>query len=217
MAVYSNDRYSIIISDYQNKRLFWKEITAKNYSDMNQMRGREIVGLFSALLIPVRTNNWQNLAQDALFPTICNHAIKINFLVTKILAVLGALFLDVLTLPIRLCTCIPRIIYNNSLETLSVKIYLKEQLTVDEKILENDFIKVQLTKIVMQDKSGANLEGEDVTLVKNEKTSLSFLTSEYFINLIEVPEVAQPYKSGIYSNDGLTDSELAEIMTDSGF
>lgn len=71
----------------------------------------KVVSLLPALLIPVRTNTWKNFSKDFFFPTTTHHATRIKGVVKSILAVLGALLLDIFTLPIRLFTALPRHLY----------------------------------------------------------------------------------------------------------
>lgn len=65
----------------------------------------------SPLLVPLRTNRLKNLMEDLFFPTIVHHAMKVQEIGAKILAIVATFFVDLFTLPIRLVTCIPRIIY----------------------------------------------------------------------------------------------------------
>lgn len=71
----------------------------------------KVVNLLPALLIPVRTNAWKNFSQDFFFPTTVHHATRIKGVVRQIFAILGALLLDIFTLPIRLFTALPRHLY----------------------------------------------------------------------------------------------------------
>lgn len=68
---------------------------------------------FSALLYPVRTNNFKNFALDLFLPATMQAALRIENVVLKVFAILAGVALDVLTLPIRLITALPRAIYNH--------------------------------------------------------------------------------------------------------
>lgn len=61
----------------------------------------------------------------------------------KIFAILGALILDAITFPVRLLTCIPRVISNARQEQNPLKTYLVNE-GVDPKLLESDHVRVRL-------------------------------------------------------------------------
>jgi hypothetical protein len=62
------------------------------------------------LVVPIRTDQ----ASDLFFPTLMNLVIKTKFLAESCFAIIGAIFLDLATLPLRLITFLPRLVYNAS-------------------------------------------------------------------------------------------------------
>lgn len=84
------------------------------------------VPFYIGCLIPIRTNNWSNFSQDFFYPTTHIVAVsKSDTLGRKIIIYLGAIFLDLITFPIRLVTCIPRAFYNAYYES-TLSCYLKK-------------------------------------------------------------------------------------------
>lgn len=69
-----------------------------------------MAGVVKAVLLPIRTNTIGNIAKDLFLPLVC--AIKVQEIGFRIFLSLLLLPLDVLTLPIRLVTLIPRAIMN---------------------------------------------------------------------------------------------------------
>lgn len=136
--------YSIEISNLKNNTLWKKQLTAEEFPSIkSHIRGFVAIAIFPATLKPVRTNNFHNFATDLFLPTLINHAIDVQHTVGKIFAILGALILDILTFPIRLLTCIPRVISNAHQEQNPLKKYLVNE-KVDPKLLESDHVRVRL-------------------------------------------------------------------------
>lgn len=72
---------------------------------------KNMAGFFKQLMLPIRTDR----ASDLFLPTLMNAAMKSQSVAANCLAVIGFIFLDLMTLPIRLITFLPRLIYNASL------------------------------------------------------------------------------------------------------
>ncbi|CDR34920.1 hypothetical protein [Criblamydia sequanensis] len=127
------------------------------------------VSLLPAALIPVRTNNLSNFNKDLFLPTTLNHGVKANGSFKKVIAVAGAILLDLLTLPIRLITSVPRALFNahnqNPLRTHLIKTKCAEAL------FQADTINVVFTELRYLRHSGKTLEEK---IIQN-------------INLIEIP------------------------------
>lgn len=71
-------------------------------------KSRGIVGMLPAMLYPVRTNTWTNLAKDFFLPTLVNQALRVKSVALRRIAVIVAGIFDLITLPIRIVTVIPR-------------------------------------------------------------------------------------------------------------
>lgn len=78
---------------------------------------------FSAQFIPVRTHNLKDFCKDFFFPSVTLSAVKIDSYFMRLLEVI----VDLFTLPIRILTAVPRVIYNalNPKEKDPLYLYLK--------------------------------------------------------------------------------------------
>jgi hypothetical protein len=97
---------------------------------------------------------------------------------------LGALILDTLTFPIRLLTCIPRVISNAGQEQNPLKKYLLAE-GVDPKLLESNHVKVRLEWEKTSQFPTSYWTTKDG--VQHSKHSQEKHWSEQNVNFIEVP------------------------------
>lgn len=137
--------YSITVSHVE-KNIMWScSLTQREYLEVRacSRRARRAIGMIPAMFIPIRTHNWIGFVKDFFLPTTINHAIKVQHVTERVFAILAALFLDVITVPIRLVTCIPRVICNPKKEEHPLYKYLTAQ-CVDKQLLESDYVKVCL-------------------------------------------------------------------------
>lgn len=89
------------------------------------------VSLLPATLVPVRTNNLSNFSKDFFLPTTLNHAVNTQGTFKKVIAVAGAILLDLLTLPIRLLTSAPRALCNAVFQNPLRQILIEERFSKD--------------------------------------------------------------------------------------
>lgn len=133
----------IEVTSLSNNLSWQKQVTneelelVRSYCD-----GRETVDLMSATFQTVRTNNLNNFAKDFFLPTLVNRALKVQNVVVKIFAIIGAFILDVVTFPIRLLRCLPRVVENSSQEEHPLRQYLRAN-NVDPRLFEADYIKIK--------------------------------------------------------------------------
>lgn len=134
----------IQVSNLENNIVWQKQLSDKEYNRVSGCtRSEYTVAVIPATLKPVRTNNLKNFSKDFFLPTTINHAIKAHHIAGKFFAILAALALDGITLPIRFLTCIPRIRSNAGKEEHPLHKYLINQ-HVDKKLLESDHVRVKL-------------------------------------------------------------------------
>lgn len=102
------------------------------YNDQQEYRkvdsyckNKNIAEPWKALIFPIRTNSFSNFAKDFFLPNVVDTAKKTINIVAKIFLVLISLAFDLVTFPIRLLTCIPRIIVNAKAPEHPLKAYLK--------------------------------------------------------------------------------------------
>lgn len=134
----------IRVSNLENNTVWQKQLSDKEYHPVSGFtRSEHTIAIIPATLKPVRTNNLKNFSKDFFLPTTINHAIKAHHIACKFFAILPALALDGITLPIRFLTCVPRIWSNAGKEVHPLKKYLINE-SVDKKLLESDHVRVRL-------------------------------------------------------------------------
>lgn len=172
----------------ENNMAWQKEITDNEFNILRSSKRSKVIPVIPATLMPVRTNNLKNFAKDFFLPTLFNHAIKVEQVGRKIFAILASLIWDMLTFPIRLLTCIPRVIVNiNSASSLNnVKQYLIQQ-NVDKKLLASDHVKMRF-------------EWDFYSQIQERTVHCHY---ECFVNFIELP---------IYKNHNLYSQEVGQIV-----
>jgi hypothetical protein len=95
------------------------ELLIKNFNSAEEFQAvmdlcdnKRRIGLLESLIVPIRTDNLNNFCKDLFLPGLFNEALKTEDVALKIfLCILMPIF-DIITLPIRLITVIPRYIYN---------------------------------------------------------------------------------------------------------
>lgn len=110
------------------------------------MTSRDSYRFVLASLTPIRTNTWKNLWTDTLLPNTLNHAIEVNNVALRVLAIGCALVADIVTLPIRLVTLYPRIRINNAQPEHPLLAHLKT-LPIDRKLIDTEFVWVNWVMI----------------------------------------------------------------------
>lgn len=134
----------ISVTNSNNGTTWTKQLTDDEYQNTHDYsKSKNTVSLLAGTIKPVRTNSLSNFATDFFLPTTINHANKVQNIVVKIFALLASLVLDILTLPIRLLTFLPRIYFNSKQEETSLHKYLKEQ-GVDSTLVNSDYVNVKL-------------------------------------------------------------------------
>ncbi len=132
------------VTNPQNNLSWEKQLSNEELAQVRDIaKGQPTINIFPATLKPVRTDNWENFSKDFFLPTLVNHAIKVQHAVGKIFAILGALILDLITFPIRLITCIPRVLNNSKKSENPLYQYLQAN-GVDRNISESDHVTVKL-------------------------------------------------------------------------
>ena len=94
-------------------------------------------------LYVVRTDTAHHFCKDFFFPCV-ERALKVHNYIEKIFAVIGAVIFDLLTIPIRCITLLPRLLINwmNSKEKHPLHKYLVEQ-NADPRILNCNHVYMQ--------------------------------------------------------------------------
>jgi|GEM_PF-2755525 len=90
----------------------------------------------------VRTNTLGNFAKDFFLPTLINYLHRVEGVATIAIATITALFFDILTLPIRGITLIPRILTNANRPENKFHTWLKENRAPDA-VLQAEAVRVK--------------------------------------------------------------------------
>jgi hypothetical protein len=190
--------YIKVIPEYQSN----VTLLQKSYSDKAQWNtdlqlcySKPRIGCFKAMFIPVRTDSLKNLCKDMFLPSFIYVALKSNGLASKIFLGIITLALDIITLPIRLVTVIPRAIYNAAHPKQAYPFY---QYLINNGVAPNDLnvghVYVEVIKIdAINNKY--NLSSEGTTL-----------------NFMELPETISPtVRVPSHQQWGLTEDEMLKI------
>lgn len=78
----------------------------------NLLNNKRRISWLESLIIPVRTDNFSNFCKDFFLPGLFNNALKTKKVALRIFLCIMMPIYDLITLPIRLITVIPRYIYN---------------------------------------------------------------------------------------------------------
>jgi hypothetical protein len=134
----------IHVSNVENGASWLREIHRDQLQNIEQkMISAKVVGVFPALLRPVRSDSAKNFAKDFFLPTTLNYGLKIRSMAVRVFAVIGAFVFDLLTLPIRLLTCIPTVLTNSAPDKHPLYQYLKAQ-NVDRQLLKSGHVQVRI-------------------------------------------------------------------------
>ncbi len=191
--------FCIKVSNLDNNSAWEKQLTSKEFLQVKgYVQGKSTVAIIPATFKPVRTNNLKNFSKDFFLPTTFNHAIKVQHTVGKVFAILASLVLDVLTFPIRLLTCIPRVISNSRQTQNLLHTYLIAE-GVDKKLLESDHVRVRLEWEKISQFPTSHWTTKDG--VQHSSHSKEKHWSEENVNFIEVPT----YEDSDHWDSGMND------------
>jgi hypothetical protein len=127
--------------------LWGKQLRLEDFTQLKSMceesSASEAPCLFGALA-PVRSNNWENFSYDCLLPATMNYAFNIEDCSLKIIGMIGAIFFDLATSPIRLLTCLPSIWINSRQQEHPIYKLFTEDYNVDKAIFASGRIRVAL-------------------------------------------------------------------------
>jgi hypothetical protein len=186
------------VTNPQNNLSWEKQLSNEELAQVQQhCKGQPAINIFAATLKPVRTDNWENFSKDFFLPTLKNHALKVQHAVGKIFAILSALILDLITFPIRLITCIPRVITNSKKDEHPLYRYLQTN-AVDPRISESDHV---LVKFGWEGRSQliAEFRNEDGTVTRTPDRSQFWQKKP--VNFVELPtyEGSDVFSRGSFS------------------
>ena len=140
----------IRVEDLYNKTIFFEE--DKTFASHEAIKdfGKSNYGLASnrlALVVPIRTNNIKNFASDLLFPTLAIFSAKKVHVIAKAIMTVIVTVIDLISLPVRLVTAIPRSIYNHvTYKEPKLYTFLKGEPGINPKtLLKCDCVSLRIT------------------------------------------------------------------------
>lgn len=110
----------IKLFDQDNKKVWEKEIDKTEYKHLRTITNPDLTNTSAGtqFLIPVRTHSAKNLAVDLFSPMfvgqLCYRGYPRDLSCAKHLEVIPLVLLELVTLPVRLATLFPRVIYNEA-------------------------------------------------------------------------------------------------------
>ena len=173
----------ITITNTENSYSWTTHPTGEEFQKFEGLTsGRKTISIPCSLLFPVRTNSPLNFAKDFFLPTVVNQVLRIESVAWRILALFGALLIDALTFPVRLVTCIPRVIRNANTKEHPLKSYLIAE-GIDKKILKSDHVSVKASQFFY--KPSVAMADENGNMLKMRQR-VNFVV-ETQVNFIEMP------------------------------
>lgn len=139
------------------------------------------VSWIESLFIPVRTDSFGNLCKDLFLPGVFNSALKTKEVFGRIIDCMEMFAFDIITLPFRLITVIPRALYN--------AYYAKESHPFYRYLVENNVSK-------------EDLSGPSVYIYKTRlgiycteagKQKKGWLQNKHLLRFIELPKQPEDY------------------------
>jgi hypothetical protein len=135
---------SIKITNPDNKAVWEKQVTEQEYHKVRTTcLSNRVAGIIWSSVFPIRTNNWSNFSKDFFIPNVVHYATKTDAVFRKVVEHIVFFFVDLMTLPIRALTCIPRILYNSLQPDCPLVVYLKKE-GVDRRLLQTDCLQVDM-------------------------------------------------------------------------
>jgi hypothetical protein len=152
------------------------------YRDVKEMctSGRA-VDLPYILLFPVRTNSLSNFAEDFFFPMLYHGSSKVDSCVQRYIENIITFLIDLVTLPIRIVTCIPRALYNAQQKEHRFLTYLKKN-SVPEQLVSTDHVSVEL-----KGDFGKNSQFKEESLFCSEKRTVLSQSGELTVYFVTMP------------------------------
>jgi hypothetical protein len=123
----------VAVQDMNGRELYRRAVESRQEADEWVKAHKASVqgdGGFKNSFVPVRVDNFADMAKDVFLPNFVNHVLKINNLAAKIFVGFFALAWDVVTLPVRLFIGLPIRLYQHYNES-------KTLLPVEELIKAN--------------------------------------------------------------------------------
>jgi hypothetical protein len=114
IVLYPGFSGSIIIQNEEGEGFYGRGVStagAVEFIDQYDVSG-SATPFWKASLIPLRMDNWCHFASDFFFPTLVNHAIKVDHIVLRMFALVFSIIFDIVTFLSRLVTC-PFQIFNH--------------------------------------------------------------------------------------------------------
>ena len=159
---------ALLVTPYSGSARWTKEISADGRAQIEGWsKNHQVVQIPAALLYPVRTS-CAKFAQDFFLPTTVNHAVKVHNCMCKILAIICSLVLDICTFPVRVVTCIPRIISNARTKPCPILTYLKSE-GAPKGVLTADCVNLLFSKETTKGELGFSDNKEEKVLIFDVK------------------------------------------------
>lgn len=114
-------------------------------------------GILPMTLCVIRTDNLNNFLSDFCCPTVVNCALKARKLAGQIILGIGSLFLDIITLPVRLITLLPRLAFAQTKENNPAYRFLMRHSAKPE--MYKDANPIYCTAVETTDKTSKSSDG----------------------------------------------------------
>jgi hypothetical protein len=126
-------------SSIYEQHVLYTPVAERTVTDLTATRDWSILG---ASFVPVRTDTPMNFITDLTFPTLINHALKVNNLFSRFLSIIAAFIWDILTMSIRIVATPFRLTYTHCIRE---KNHPLAQLIPQDALIPNGFVKIVKT------------------------------------------------------------------------
>ena len=183
-----NEGMKVKILDHENNTLWKKTLNRIEYDYLKTFRtptGPDVPG-WRMLLIPTRTDSIKHAVMDCLSPFIINifyyEGWPSDRTFKQKLEFIPAFFLELLTLPVRLITLIPRALYNLTQPTHPLRVWLHAE-NVPEEYMRGESIKMLLQSDIKSEEYNTKIDFSDERNCRIDTMTTRFYKKERPFNV----------------------------------
>lgn len=176
---------SLTITNPVTQEKYNKKID-ENCLDAYTGNSRPSCNILTCLVVPIRSNTMNNFVHDLFLTTLVDHAMKTRETASRVLALVAAFFVALLTLPVRLFMAIPMAMYNSFVGVHPLQELLDEDPDAPEGLTSEGYVNIRYTQTIFQDEEVQEVDDEEEGTLLSSFTEVEEI-KEIYLNLISVP------------------------------